>query len=178
MDWDLLDNIRYWIAWYWTWLNSVQLNPPIALTAWLVLASAIAAALVYFVSSEYEEKLLGKRKQKERWRRVNELVNSVVTKALEDEVEKGNIQLSELSRIYRDLREVPRHRDIGTEPSFGRPWYYGPTSVGIAETKRKVLGRLKQAGVDVRGWLTLRRVKTRQQYIDELMQSVSKPTRT
>lgn len=94
----------------------------------------------YYHSNGYQERVVSRRKQRAQWKHTVEKMEEVLTKAVNTAADNGEIDRIHIDRVLGMLRRAG-FREIGDNPSFGKPWYYGP----VTTTNLKALkGRLKQ----------------------------------
>lgn len=150
---DFWERVKDWSEPTSRWLSSTDTSNADFLIS--VLAVLIMLGfMLYFASAHHQERVVSKRKLRERNRKVWEKAETVITDSLEDQIRRGYLKRAEVDKIYSKLHKIPGLREVGIEPSFGRPWYYGPQSVSnmaahVAKRKQEIRARLHRMGVNV-----------------------------
>lgn len=67
-------------------------------------------------------------------------ISDLITNPLEEAVKKGELERSDVDRFYKDMKKIG-YKDLGHEPSFGKPWYT-TAKTNLRRTKTMVVQRL------------------------------------
>lgn len=117
----------------------------------LIFFSALWVAILYFTSRTHEERHVSRQNRRARHREMMDRANNAITEALEAKVEAGELDRKFVDeRVYRKMRSAG-FREIGPEPTFGKPWYapWFNSTPHPAKVKRGIYTRLHSMGVDV-----------------------------
>ena len=134
--------------------NSLRMLTGVSLEGWLLLGlSAILIGMyAYFHSQQHLDRAVSKRTIRARHREVIDKGSQAITEAFEAATKKGDITKEERDFLYGMIKKgCPKIKELGTEPSFGKPWYYGPVaSENAAKVKAAITGRLLSAGMSMK----------------------------
>lgn len=153
---------------------------------WLVmlgLSCLIAGLVVYFNSSFHEDRAVSKRKIRAKHQKVIEEADAAITEALEARHRQGRMKREDVDFIYAMIRKgCPKFKELGPEPSFGKPWYYGTKLPEDAnKVKASIITRLKNWGMttkqiwDKRGVISDKRKSAHDDLADLVKSIKSKP---
>lgn len=147
------------------WLGSTgEVNNSDLVLMFLFLVLTLVAML-YFGSARHVERQVSRRKQRARHRQMLEEATQTITVALEARVQTGDLKREELDKkIYPLLRKAGL-KEVGTEPTFGKPWYVPLEVPDVGKLKRSIYTRLHQMGVDVAAKLRRRKPANRMEEI-------------
>lgn len=142
-----LDEVIAWLS------NDLHL----ALVAMVVMVLLIC---VYDYWNRHREKGMSRAQRKARRKAVNEDIADRVSLALEDAVEKQQLEREDVNGFYRNMAKHG-YRDLGYEPSFGKPWYKKLPIPNVAKVKGAIIQRL--GGIERTAYLKgeMEKVKTR-----------------
>jgi hypothetical protein len=101
--------------------------------------------IAYYRSERYQERMVSKRSMKARNKAEAEKIEQITTEALEAAHKAGTIRREAVDRFYSELKQNTRFKSVGTEPTFGKPWY-SKVSLPMDEVKARVIRRLKSMG--------------------------------
>jgi hypothetical protein len=94
------------------------------------------------------------RKTREKNRRTKVVIEDGITRGIEAEVRAGRLTREQADYHYKILQRAG-YKELGPEPSFGRPWYYGisvPPSVEALKSRiRARLGLLHKEALPEQG---------------------------
>lgn len=151
----------------------------------LALTTLIGGMAVYFHSQRYMDRAVSKRKMKAKHKREFELAMQTMTEALEAKHRQGHISREGVDMVYKMIvSNCPKLREIGINPTFGKPYYTKPGLYqSAAKVKSSIINRLKAKGMsikeiwDAKGRMQNSRGKTAKQDMQDLVASIKrKPT--
>lgn len=92
---------------------------------WATIASLLLALVLIFTKDMIWSAIMSRRRIQKRHRMVRAAIEDVITRALEKEVTANRLTREQVDFHYGKLKRAG-FKEVGIEPSFGRPWYYGP----------------------------------------------------
>lgn len=107
---------------------------------WLMIAF-LCAIILYLLKDAIRETIVSRKKMRTRHRYVREVIEGYMTQIIEEAKDKGEISDKEAQYHYANLRRAG-YREVGPEPSFGKPWYYGVAEIPPAKA---VIGKIRKA---------------------------------
>lgn len=107
------------------------------LLTWFALVMCVA--IIYYNSNWHLERAVSKRKAHARHKKATELIEDAITEAIEKIHRNGTLKDTERAWAYKRLRTV--FKTIGTEPSFGKPWYYGPSIPNVQALRVRLMSK-------------------------------------
>lgn len=117
---------------------------------WLI--SAMAAIIItmvwYFRSQTFADSIVSKSTIRARNQATIKIGQDAITEAFEGCVTKGTLTREQADDLYSKVKKgIPAMKELGPEPSFGKPWYYGVKPSNLAETKNRIIARLMGMGM-------------------------------
>lgn len=156
------------------WLSSTNASNGEMLSL-LVFACLTFCVMLYITSPRHQERVVSKQEIRRKRKEREEKVQDYLTGALEQAVKDLTLTREEANREYKRLRDAG-YKEIGPEPSFGRPWYYGPKMPeNLKVAKMAALTRLHNMGVNVEEKLSKLNRRRKARKIDKLVSSFKKP---
>jgi len=105
--------------------------------------------VAHYRSNRYQEQMVSKRSMKARNKAEDEKIEQTITEALEAKFKAGEIRREAVDNAYVELKRNTKFRSVGTEPTYGAPWYE-PVKSKAADVKKGIFRRLQNAGVNVK----------------------------
>lgn len=114
----------------------------------VLFTTVLFGMFAYFHSQTYRDWVVSRAARRAGHKEKIDKFETVITKSIDDSVKQNFLTAEEANELYVLVRKAcPQFKELGTEPSFGRPWYYGPTKANLKETKARVLVRLQKLGL-------------------------------
>lgn len=112
------------------------------------LGTLAVAMYAYFNSQTYLDRVMGKSSIRAKHKAQIEQDIDRITEAFESAVLRGKMTREDADKFYTIMRKGNSAlKELGPEPSFGKPWYYGPSiPKGAKEVKGRIIERLMKAG--------------------------------
>lgn len=104
--------------------------------------------IAYYHSARYAERAVSKRSIRARRKEVQNISEEWMTQGLEEAINRNLLTREEVDKQYERLRTAG-FKDIGIEPTFGRPWYCPTIPPSVTLLKSQILTRLYRMGVDI-----------------------------
>ena len=109
--------------------------------ALLLLVTLVLFMIILLKWDIIQESFMSRKRMKTRHRQVREDIATLISNAVEEAVSKNTLTRSDADHWYKQLRSAGL-KDLGYEPSFGKPWYFPSLRISTQTLKEQIKRRL------------------------------------
>lgn len=122
-------------------------------TGWMMvgLSTMTVMLLIYLKSDLHLERAMARRKKRANHREMLDQGQQAITEAFENKHKSGAWTREKTDHLYRLIRGgVPEFKELGPNPTFGKPWYTGPQPFkNVQAVKASIWNRLRKSGKSI-----------------------------